>query len=453
MSFTADQLLHRLADLHGGNPVNRYLVAFSGGLDSTVLLHALAGSGDVHGMPLVAVHVNHGLQVAADDWEAHCRRFADSLGVLFVSRRIAVAADDERGPEGAARAGRYAAMAELMEPGDAVLSAHHEDDQAETLLLNLLRGSGAGGLAGIGAVQPFGRGWLLRPMLDVSKSDIEQYAARKSLEWVEDPSNAGTQFDRNFLRREVMPVLMRRWPAAVSRLAHSAQLAAETHALQTELADIDLAACGDAARLDINVLRGLTPARQRNVLRRAIALGGLPPAPSRQLFEAIRTLIPARPDAGPLIQWPGGELRRYRERLFVLAPVDTTQPEVPNRLHADGLSVSLGMDLGALRLVPDAAGGIAPHCAIDGLDVRFRTGGERLRPHGRRETQRLKNLMQAAGVLPWRRAQIPLLFAGDTLLAVADLWVADEAWSMPGLSVHWENAPIPLFARGRSANL
>ncbi len=455
MTFNPQQLLHRLVELRGSSTVSRYIVAYSGGLDSTVLLHVLARSRDSLDLPLVAVHVNHRLHADAAAWEAHCGATARRLDVSFISRQVAIAADDKRGPEAAARAARYAAISEMMQAFDCVLSAHHEDDQAETLLLNLLRGSGPAGLAGIGAFQTFGCGWLMRPMLDAARSAIERYAHEHSLDWIDDPSNAEPRFDRNFLRREVMPVLKKRWPAAASRLAHSAQLAAEANSFQRELADIDLVTCGSYSRIDCVALRRLSPVRQRNVLHRAIELAGLPAAPSKRLFEVIRSMLPARSDAEPLIAWPGAELRRYRDTLYLSAPLPASVSDKNLLLHADGMPVSLGTGYGALRLVLASTGGLRADCVGAGLQVRFRFGGERLRPHGRRETQRLKKLLQSAGIPPWMRGHLPLLYAGDTLVAVADLWIADDAWSEPGLAVRWEAAPpiCALFGGDRSANL
>ncbi len=455
MTFNVQQLLYRMVELRGSSAVNRYLVAYSGGLDSTVLLHALASVRDSLGLPLVAVHVNHGLHADAPDWEAHCSARARQLDVPFLSRQVVIAADDKRGPEAAARSARYAAISEMMQAFDCVLSAHHEDDQAETLLLNLLRGSGPAGLAGIGAFQTFGSGWLMRPMLEVSRSAVERYARECGLNWIDDPSNAQSRFDRNFLRREVMPLLEERWPAATPRLAHSAQLAAEARALQRELADMDLVTCGSFSRIDCVALRRLSPERQRNVLHRAIELAGLPAAPSKRLFEVVRSMLPARDDAQPLIAWPGAELRRYRDTLYLSAPLPTLLPDSQLVVQADGMPVNLGSGYGTLRLITESTGGLRAECVAAGVQVRFRAGGERLRPHGRRETQQLKKLLQSAGIPPWMRKQLPLLYAGDALVAVADLWVADDAWSEPGFAVRWEGGPpiCALFAGGRSANL
>ena len=314
MNFTAERLLQRLAELHAGVVPNRYVVAFSGGLDSTVLLHALASLRERQPVPLIAVHCNHGLQPDAADWENHCERFAHRLGVTFILRRLVISPGDRRGIEAAARDARYASLRDVMSDGDTVLSAHHEDDQAETLVLNLLRGSGAGGVAGIGAMQRFGPGRLCRPLLDVPRSDLLRYATDAALDWVEDPSNVDTRFDRNWLRQEIMPRFEARWPGAAAGLRRSASLASETRELLNELADLDLARVGrppgEPDRLDVPGLRSLSAARQRNVLRRAIARCGLPPAPARRLVEAVESLLPASPDAQPLVRWPGTELRR-----------------------------------------------------------------------------------------------------------------------------------------------
>lgn len=445
MTFTADWLLRRLAELHGGAGPSRYLVAFSGGLDSTALLHALASARDRHGVPLLAVHCNHGLHADADDWEASCRRFAASLDVPFVACRLTIAADDRRGIEAAAREARYAALRELMAVDDTVLSAHHEDDQAETLMLALLRGSGAGGVAAIGAMQPFGPGRLCRPLLDVPRRSLQHYAREAGLHWIDDPSNADTRFDRNWLRREIMPRLEARWPGAAASLGRSAGLASEASALLNELADLDLAEAGFSpgppATLRVPALRSLSAARQRNLLRRAIGRCGFPSAPARRLVEAVETLLPASEYAQPLVRWPGAELRRYRDRLFLLQSPAVLPPARSLWLPADGTPLALGPGLGSLHLSGGDGGGIARDRIGGGLEVRFRGGGEKLRPHGRRETHRLKKLLQEEGIVPWMRAAIPLLYARGTLVAVADLWVDHSAWSESGLAVRWQDRP------------
>ena len=218
MTFDSTLLLERLTALTASDAASRWLVAFSGGIDSTVLLHALSSTREQHQSEIIAIHIDHGLHPDSGEWESHCRQFADNLGVSYISCPVKVDDVLRSGPEAAARQARYAALQTQVWDGDCVLSAHHEDDQAETLLLNLMRGSGIAGLAGIGAAQSFGRGRLLRPLLGVSGAAIEAYAKRYKLGWIEDPTNANIRFDRNFLRQEIMPRLATRWPAVTARL-------------------------------------------------------------------------------------------------------------------------------------------------------------------------------------------------------------------------------------------
>jgi tRNA(Ile)-lysidine synthase len=451
MPFNTDLLLRSLLDLQGEVTPRRYLVGFSGGLDSTVLTHALRQA-PVPRAPILAVHVNHGMQPDAGAWEEHCRRVAAALDVEFVARAVAVAGDRGFGLEAAAREARYTAIRTLMQEGDVLLSAHHEDDQAETLLLNLMRGSGVAGLAGIGASQPFGPGLLLRPMLKVSRTDIERYAKEFDLQWIDDPSNLDLRFDRNYLREEILPRLRRRWPAVTARLSHSAELAGEAASLQDELASLDLrtlagTAHDDAAsapdRLDIGGLAKLRPARQRNVLRCAIRACGLPQAPASRLRQIQNELLTAREDARPLVRWPGAEVRRYRTKLYLLAGSQQSGGAgAATRLilYGDGKDVPLG-PLGMLRLERAAGPGIDPELVAHGLTLRFRAGGEKIKPHGRTDTRPLKKLLQEHGVVPWMRQNLPLLYAGDTLVAAADLWIAADCARDGGFQVRWSNKP------------
>jgi tRNA(Ile)-lysidine synthase len=449
MPFDADLLLRRLLDLQGEATARRYLVGFSGGLDSTALLHALLQTSGL-AAPVVALHINHALQPDAGAWEDHCRRVAEALGADFVARTVAVTDERGVGLEAAAREARYSAVRSLMLDGDILLSAHHQDDQAETLLLNLLRGSGMAGLAGIGAAQPFGPGLLIRPLLDVSRQEIKDYAREQELRWVDDPSNLDLRFDRNYLRREILPRLRQRWPAVAARLAHSAELAAEAAYLQDELASLDLRGLVDDAsgapdRLDIAGLGKLGSARQRNVLRRAIRACGLPAAPASRLRQIQDEMLAAREDAQPLVRWPGAAVRRYRTKLYLMAESHAegcVQTGQARRLYADGEELDLG-PFGALTLerVAPVGPGIDPALAADGLELRFRVGGEKIRPHGRKQTRPLKKLLQEQGVVPWMRQNLPLLYAGETLVAVADLWIAADCARDDGFRVRWRRKP------------
>jgi len=219
VSFGQEALLRKLAELAdlAGRP-DRYVIALSGGLDSTVLTHALATAHDERSTPVLAVYVDHGLQKESAVWSRHCAAFAATLGIEFLSVQADVDEHSGTGPEAAAREGRYAVLQTLIRTGDWLLSAHHKDDQAETLLLNLMRGSGPAGLAGIAEVRPFSVAWLVRPLLSVSQRELRDYATEHELDWIDDPSNQDRHFDRNYLRHEVMPRLEARWPDVASRL-------------------------------------------------------------------------------------------------------------------------------------------------------------------------------------------------------------------------------------------
>jgi tRNA(Ile)-lysidine synthase len=278
VTLGSESLLQKLATLaaEAGFP-RRYVVAFSGGLDSTVLLHALATSAAQHKAGLLAVHVNHGLQPAADEWVEHCRAVAADLQVEFRVERVAVDLAAGRGLEAAAREARYGTLRSLLETDDWLLSAHHQNDQAETLLLNLLRGGGPAGLAGISDIRRFGAGWLARPLLSFSRSELLAYAELHELSWIDDPSNTDQGRDRNFLRHEILPRLTARWPDAVACLQRSGRIAGDAASLLDDLAAIDATGvCAGRDRLRIDALIDLPAARQRNVLRYVIRGLGLP---------------------------------------------------------------------------------------------------------------------------------------------------------------------------------
>ncbi|MFT5501037.1 MAG: tRNA(Ile)-lysidine synthase [Woeseiaceae bacterium] len=441
MKIESGILISRLQALTSGAEPLRWLVAFSGGMDSTVLLHALSACRAQMSQKVIALHVNHGMHADSSQWDAHCRRIAGEFDVEYESLNVAVAEDAGSGLEAAAREARYAALGSKTKAGDCLLSAHHEDDQAETLLLNLLRGSGLAGIAGIGAKREFSAGMLLRPLLGFSAADIAAYARQHDLAWIEDPSNTDTRFDRNFLRRKVLPVLASRWPAVSARFRQSAELAGEASLLLNELADIDLQCHESPARLSVSELVSLTLPRQRNVLRRAVQICGLPSPPASRLYQAVHELLPAREDAQPLVSWNGAELRRYRDKLFVLQELPVAEQNMNECLLPNGKMLELGRGMGALQLMPSTTNGIDPELARNGLQLRYRIGGEEIRLQGHELTHKLKKLLQQDGVLPWMRDRLPLLYAEDRLVAVADLWVADDCLAQEGHDVHWHNRP------------
>jgi tRNA(Ile)-lysidine synthase len=440
MTFDSSDLLERLRALTAAAPPARWLVAFSGGIDSSVLLHALAKSSTT--AEILAIHIDHGLHADSAGWEQHCQAFAASLGVDYQGQAVVVPKKNQYGPEAAARRARYDVFLGLVQTEDCLLSGHHEDDQAETLLLNLMRGSGPAGLAGIGLQQSFGRGRLLRPMLGVSGEAIHDYATRHGLSWIEDPSNADSRFDRNYLRNEVLPKLAARWPAVANRLRRSAELIGESSELLNDLADIDLLSLGGPQKLFIGDLLKLTAARQRNVLRRAVRLCGLPAPPATRLYQVINELLSARADAEPLVEWDRTCIRRYREHLYVMSPpLQSAAKKDGGKLPANGKALSLGPGRGSLTLSTVPGEGIDPMLAGEALTVHYRGGGETIRINRLGHTKKLKKLLQEEGVVPWMRGALPLLFAGTRLVAVADLWTDADCTASPGLKVNWSDRP------------
>lgn len=402
-------------------------VGFSGGLDSTVLLHALAHAPDARARGLGAIHVHHGLQAGADAWAMHCEAVCDALGLHCEVARVHVARKGI-GLEAAARTARHAAFAEQLPPGGVIALAHHRDDQAETVLMRALRASGPDGLAGMRSVRAFAGGWLWRPLLALSRAKLQAYAQAHGLRWIEDPSNARDDADRNFLRNRVMPLLRERWPHADAALARVATLQAES----SELLDTgDAQAFAQARTLDPAVLRldallTLPAARRARVLRRWCGDLDLPPLPAQAVRWCEDDLAAGLQDRQPCFDWAGHRLQRWRGLLHA----------GPVRRPLDSAFVASWDGRAPLRL-PDG-GTLVFEGAVDEAvhwQVRARAGGERIRLPGRAHTHSLKHVLQSLEVPPWVRAQLPLLIdIHDRVIAAGDL-VFDagfDAWLRDG---------------------
>lgn len=421
--FTPDHLLHVLQGLPAPR---RYLVALSGGLDSTVLLHGLAALRSRLGRTgVAAVHVDHGLQPASEEWSRHCARLCDRLTVPCVTLAVRASSLPGESPEAAARRARYRSLASAMQDADMVLMAHHRNDQAETLLLQLLRGSGLRGLAAMPRCKRFGKGWLARPLLGAGREDLRLYAVAAGLQWVEDDTNFHLDIDRNYLRHAVFPVLKRRWPAVAGTFARTASHLADASHLNDALAQADLAAvAGSGANtLSVPAMLKLDQARQRNLVRFWLRGLGLPVPPAARLESFLATLAHARADRSPLAQWPGAELRRYRDRLYAMTALPAW--DAAKVLEWDLREpLSLG-DKMLAAVVTRGAGIRAERHGSEPVAVRFRVGGERCRPAGQRFTRDLKYLFQVYGVPPWQRSRVPLIYVDGKLAAIGDLCVCE----------------------------
>ena len=406
-------------------------VALSGGMDSTVLVHALALS---HPGKVRAVHVHHGLQDAADAWAALCARTCAKLGVPLQVCRVEVR-DDGQGLEAAARDARYAALRGCLETDDVLVTAHHLDDQAETVLLRLLRGAGPTGLAAMRPLTEFAPGWLWRPLLQRDREELRTYAKEHKLKWVEDPQNDDPRFARSFIRRDILPQLRTHWPAATRNLARAADLAAESSTLLRELADSDLAQFAEShGPLHIGSLLELTPARRHNIVRVWLDGLGLPAPFHDTLMRLEREVLEAADDANPILAWPGAELRRYRGRLFAMP----TLPALPRK-------VSIPWDgRGSLELPPGCgqlnttAGKRRPTPCI----VRLARPGDKFRPFGSPKTRTLKNLFQERGVPTWVRVRTPVVERDDALIWVGGIgWSTGRDWVAQRSEIEWLNRP------------
>lgn len=405
-------------------PPGPILAAYSGGLDSTALLHALAQCAAARERGLRAVHVDHGISDNSAAWARHCETFALALGVELVVRRVGVSRQPELGLEASARRARYAVIETLISPGEIVALAHHRDDQTETVLLKLLRGAGPEGLGAMRPMRRLGSGYAWRPLLGLPRAALREYANAYGLNWIGDPSNDDPGIDRNYLRLQVLPRIVARWPEAAASIAQSATWARSA----AEFID------GESRRALARV-QGLDPATLRfrdwldlpealrdPVMRQWLRGLGLAEPTHYQAAELVRQINEAGEDRQPCVRWPGVEVRRYRDLLYAMRPLQF--PPLDWNAPFDGGELKLPLDLGTLRL----SGAAANARLAQPLHVRFRRGGENLRLAGRGPTRELRDLLQESGVPPWQRARLPLLFdADERLVAVADLFVGETA--------------------------
>ncbi len=419
MAFAPAHLLQILNELPSPR---RYLIALSGGCDSIVLLHAMATIRDELSAELVAVHINHGLQPDAPAWAAHCAQTSQQLGIELIQVTLDLQIAKGESLEAVARDARYSAIKAHTAAGDMLLTAQHQDDQAETLLLQLLRGSGPSGLAAMPRCTSFGAGFHARPLLAFTRRQLHRYAVEQGLHWIEDPSNQDLRFDRNYLREEIMPQLARRWPALSQTLARSARHCAEAQQLIDEMAiDASKKAALPEGRLSVQVLAALPAPQCRALLRSWIRQRGFQLPDTCHLERIRKEVLHAAPDRNPLVSWAGCELRRYRGQLFLMPPRVLHDPGCVLEWDGEG-PLQLPANLGLL-VTGRAEQGIDPGKWQNGqIEIRFRQGGERCQLAGQNHSRSLKKLFQESGIPPWEREQTPLVFIDGQLAAIAGLW-------------------------------
>ena len=418
-------------------------VAFSGGLDSTVLLHLLVtlrlGGRD---LSLRAVHIHHGLSRFADDWAAHCEALCAQWQIPLTLLRVT---PDPRqgGVEAAARDARYQALASTLQAGETLLTAQHLDDQCETFLLALKRGSGPAGLSAMKSATAFHGHQLVRPLLDVSRQEREGYADEQGLSWIDDDSNQDDRFDRNFLRRQVLPVLHQRWPHFAAATSRSAALCGEQEALLDELLEETLTSLLDAqGSLAIEALRTMSEAKRAALLRRWMARHGMPMPAREQLQRLWREVAESRADAEPQLQLGGGSVRRFRQRLYLLPVMQEIDHEVLAWEPPSALTLPDGV--GSLHVTEQFTAGKAQWIRRarpeETVTVRFYAEGAFYivgRPHSRQ----IKKLWQELAIPPWERNRTPLIFYGEQLIAAPGVFVTREGAAgagQPGWRVTWQ---------------
>lgn len=418
-----NKLIDTLRQALQQQPQGHLCVAYSGGPDSTALLHALSQMPEAQARELRALHIDHGLHDLSDAWATHCKQLAQEWGVWCLVLRVEVDHARGYGLEAAARDARYRAFAASLRKGERLLLAHHRDDQAETVLLKLLRGAGPEGLGGMRVTRRLGEGLLWRPLLNTPRELLRQYVEQHELPCIEDPSNQDARLSRNFLRHEILPRLTQHWPQAVDSIVHSASLnRSATEALERQWRSAQALLLDTATgSLDANGWLALAPALRHPLLDDWLHARGLS-APTTAQREQIERQCHARDGQLPCIRWAGAEVHVWKGCLWALPP----QPSIDPHWHSTWQGEPLALpDGGSLRLDP-------PGQLAEPLTLRLRQGGEQLRPAGDAHTRELRDLFQQSAMPPWRRAACPMLYAGDELIGVGDRWLTAHGVALFG---------------------
>lgn len=404
----------------------RYWIAYSGGVDSHVLLYLCAQLRKELACEFNVIHINHGLSPNAAKWSQHCAAISGALDLPFISESINLNLAQGDSLEEKARMLRYETIAKHISSDDVLLTAHHQQDQTETFLIQMLRGAGLKGLSAMPEIKPFHAGLHVRPLLAFDRAALVSFAESQQLQWIEDDSNENRLFARNYLRHQVLPVMAARWPAAVATIARSAQHCAEAEQLLTEMAAESLlqASGSKPNTLSISRLLLLSEAKQRWLLRLWIHQHGFRLPSQKKLATIFKTMLHTAWDKMPIVTWTGCVLRRYRDDLYLSAPRTELNT---NDIYQWQLSSPLTLNgVGVLSATPAIGQGLR----VSELTVKFRQGGEKIKLTGR-PRRTLKNLLNEWGVLPWERHLLPLIYHGDELIGVVGYyyhedWLAGE---------------------------
>lgn len=419
---------------------SQILVGLSGGMDSMLLITLL--NEQIDSKRIQAVHINHGLSDNADRWQQFCEDYCRQIGVKLYSDKVQLVVSGE-GIEAAARAARYAVFEKRLKKDGLLFLAHHADDQVETVLYRLLRGSGSRGLAGMPEFRTLGLGQLIRPFLSYTKQALQDEAVDRDLKWIEDESNLDDRFDRNYIRNQVIPVMAKRWPDYAQAMIRSAGLSDQADQLSKDLA------LNDLARLDvlkeqagwsisIEKLIDLSVLRQKNLLRYWSESQILSPPSAKVINEILSSVIGARLDAAPEVIWQSQCWARFQNRLYLLR-YQHNEPKKEASLHWDMQNSLKLSDNSTINARHTKGRGLALTTEL--LEIRYRQGGERCKPEGRRHSSSLKKLLLEYQLPPWLRDKVPLFYAQDQLVAVGDLWVCEGWVARPdesGLEIKWQ---------------
>ncbi len=421
---------------------NHIYVGYSGGMDSHVLLNTVALCRENLTKEVIAVHVNHGLNEKACQWAEHCQVTCDALKIKFIQVDLNAVAPKGESQEEWARDLRYHAFMELLGPNDIISTAHHKDDLAETLLLQLLRGAGPAGLSAMPDKIQFGIGWHVRPFLGINRKEIVQYARELGLDWITDDSNDDERFDRNYLRHNIIPALKHRWPGMLKTFSRVARIQSGVNELIEDLAAQDLSSCLyiENNTLSAQSLGELTNTRAINVIRFWLKTRQHR-SPGAKILEQILTdVVNSEPDASPCISWAGIQIRRYRDMIFLTHDLPATKQH-HKKINWDTCDECL-LDFGILRAGLNTGKGLS-HKKIKGKDVnvRFRDGNEKIKLGGHHHS--LKNVFQENGIPPCFRELIPLIYIDDTLVEIAGLCINNDFIAGPdekSLLISWDRA-------------
>ncbi len=424
--FDADELsrwiLEKQAVLPEQKRFKRFLLAFSGGVDSTALVLAMHQIRNSLAAPLLVAHVNHGIQAQADQWAQHCQTLCEQLKLPYQLLNAKLSNSNRKGLEARAREARYTALASISHEGDLLLTGQHADDQSETLLLHLMRGSGVEGLAAIHPLRRWNSGWLGRPLLNTSRQQLLNYVESRQQSWSDDPSNKDISLRRNFLRHKVIPLLNEAWPEAVDSINQTAIHCSDAMENLADLANQDIQRLQKTKldqqlqRLKLDEFCELPYRRQHLIIRSWIRRQGRQTPGLSKLSDFTKQLCNSGPDARCELRWQDQRMASHGNYLYLNAIC--TNPPIKRPTESWHQNTSW---YGRLKFRT------AVDFNTEDYSVSNRQGGENINLFARQGSHTLKKLFQEAGIPPWLRSEIPLLWSAEKLIAIGDLWL-DESF-------------------------